>query len=181
MNPKALRDLLISPGIEDLAELPPTPTHHVETPEERAVRQRNERLAALEVLRSIPEEEVSMEDQLAKAFQDIAEAVAERDALEVIHRNALAAVTEARDNVDKLERVAKYLDKRTPADLNREYLDRQRDMRFEAQQRLSDKKAALIATGLLDESDVSVLSASRSPVDQAIAKKNQEKRQKGYR
>lgn len=158
--------------------LPEAPKAHVETVQERQARQAAERVAALKVLNMVSEP-VPVEVDIAALDREIAEAQAELKGLQALHADTLSRIAAAQRKVVEKQTFQKSLDTRTDAQINKEFIDRQIQMRAEEYEQILAKQQAILRSGLLTEREVAALGKAPSPLDQAIAKRNIQARRSG--
>lgn len=157
--------------------LPEVPSVKVESTQERQVRQAAERDAALEVLRTLPPEGPSQVD-IDQVQTEIESAERDLQALQLVHADILNKIKVSTQKVLELQRFKKNLDTRTDAQINQEYLERQKQERFDRHAAMVAKQEALQRMGLMSEDEVQALvGTSKSPVDRSIARANRQAHQ----
>lgn len=187
MNPEAIKSLLgvsedSSP--EPTAEAPPVPVPEVKVtatpvPEEtmlqRQTRQAQERQAAKAVLAQTPKEP-SLEVDMAQLRVEVRQAEEALQAVQAEADEKNKAVKAAQKVVEQKRFEMRNRDKRTAAEINREYIDRQIKLRFEQHAAVVAKQTAAMRTGIFTEQELQALNPSASPLDRAVSDRNHKSR-----
>lgn len=171
----------ITPAFTPPDVLPKAPDVHVETVQESAARKEGKLNAALVAMKEVLPEEPDFNTKLAALKEQLSAAQEEVRNAGLLVKEATAGLKRAEEKASQLERSIRFLDTRTDAEINQEYLAVQIQERFDKAVELQARLDAAKRVGLLSDQELSKLVPGMSPIDKAISERNQKARRAGYR